>query len=397
MFWNSYQSISGFAQFLTSYLCLLLGFISNIMRYSCKLRKILLTFIILKGLSLSVIGNNFFNRFGGAVHRGYVMAHDSEMTNLSRDPFPFFHFTLTGQTQGHRQWHHTYNFPSLGFDFIFGDLGYPEVLGRSFAFLPHIRLNLFQSEIVNLRLQHGLGLAYLTRTYDSNSNEENIAIGTAMNLALNMSFEAEWQLAGSLHLVTGFSLSHYSNGKVETPNKGLNIPSVKLGMFYSFQDPPTFMESPVHMSPDRVRELVVIGSAGFTSSYPPGLEKSARYAITSTYHFPIREKHRLGIGYDFFYSYPEKRMPTENHDLSNDSPFVNHGIHLSFQQDFSRMAFIIHSGFYLWDPDDYRRYVYYHRAGFRYNLIGNLLLNLTLKTHLFRAEFIEWGVGYRIQ
>jgi hypothetical protein len=367
------------------------------MRYSCKLRKILLTFIALQAISLSVAGNSFFNRMGGAMHRGYVMAHDSQMTNLSRDPFPFFHFTITGQTQGHRQWHHTYNFPSLGFDFMFGDLGYPEVLGRSFAFFPHIRLNLFQSGIFNLRLQHGLGLAYLTRTFDSNNNEENIAIGTAINLAFNMSLEAEWQLADSWQLVTGMSLTHYSNGKIETPNKGLNIPSLKIGMMYAFRDAPVLMGTPVYTRSDRKRELLVIGSAGFTSAYPPGLDKSARYSLTSTYSFPIRQKHRLGLGYDFFYSHPEKRVPEEDHTVVDHSPFVNHGVHLAFQQDFARMAFVIHSGFYLWDHGKHRDYIYYHRAGFRYNVSRDFLINLTLKTHLFRAEFIEWGLGYIIR
>ena len=352
---------------------------------------------VLQSSILLKADNGFFNRIGGAVHRGYVMAHDSHMNHLSRDPFPFFHLTLTGQTNGNREWHHTYNFPSLGFDFVFGGLGYPEVLGRSFAFFPHIRLNLFQSDFFNLRLQHGFGLAYLTRVYDSETNDQNIAIGTSINLAPNMSLEAEWQLADAWQLITGLSLTHYSNGKIETPNKGLNIPSVKVGMMYAFKESPRLMETPVSTRPARVRELLIMGSAGFTSSYPPGLEKSARYSLTSTYHFPIRQKHRLGLGYDFFYSYPEKIVPSEGNTTHDNSPFINHGVHLAFQQDFSRFAFILHSGFYLWDPNDYRRYNYYHRAGFRYNVTGNFLLNISLKTHLFQAEFIEWGIGYTIR
>jgi hypothetical protein len=34
--------------------------------------------------------------------------------------------------------------------------------------------------------------------------------------------------------------------------------------------------------------------------------------------------------------------------------------------------------------------------GLRYQLNEHLLANLSLKAHLGQADFIEWGVGYKI-
>jgi hypothetical protein len=38
----------------------------------------------------------------------------------------------------------------------------------------------------------------------------------------------------------------------------------------------------------------------------------------------------------------------------------------------------------------------YNRIGFRHQWSDKWLISLSLKSHLFRADFIEWGMGYRI-
>ena len=38
----------------------------------------------------------------------------------------------------------------------------------------------------------------------------------------------------------------------------------------------------------------------------------------------------------------------------------------------------------------------YTRASLKYEVTPHLLLAIGLKTHLHRAEFIEWGLGYRL-
>ena len=38
---------------------------------------------------------------------------------------------------------------------------------------------------------------------------------------------------------------------------------------------------------------------------------------------------------------------------------------------------------------------FYTRASLQYALTNHIFLSLGLKTHLQKAEFIEWGLGYR--
>lgn len=330
-------------------------------------------------------GNRFFGEASVKIHGGYVLPHDKQMHHLSVDNFLLYQVSLSGQTRGNKAWHHLYNHPYLGFDLLFGGLGYDEVLGRALAFFPHIRTGLLHTSSLSLELKHGLGLAYLTRSYHPVNNEENIAIGSAMNIAVHSSLNLNWQFTPEWRLLAGLSLTHFSNGKIETPNKGLNIPSAHLGIAHHFSKPELLPQSPASEKPQI--EWLAIAAGGFTASYPPGSGRSARYSFTTTWNYAVSKKHKLGLGYDFFFSYPEKGE-------GNGNPFINHGLHFSFQQDYSRMAVVLHNGVYLWDPAGERQYFYYHRAGLRYRAGERLIVNLSLKTHLFQAEFIEWGVGY---
>jgi len=38
---------------------------------------------------------------------------------------------------------------------------------------------------------------------------------------------------------------------------------------------------------------------------------------------------------------------------------------------------------------------FYTRASFKYALTNHVFISLGLKTHLQKAEFIEWGLGYK--
>lgn len=331
-------------------------------------------------------------RLDVAFHGGFIMAHDSQMQHLTRGHFVLNQLSVSRQTSGSHSWHNLYGHPYLGFSFLHGDLGYPEVLGRAFAFFPHIRLPMYRADSWGVYLQHGLGMGYLTRYFKRLDNYKNMAIGSPWNIALNISLEFQWSFYSAWQLNSGFSLTHFSNGRTQTPNKGINIPGFKMGVSRRLGEP----RNTENAVPEPLSSgLLVTAAAGSSAGYPPGSGAYARYSFNATYHMPVSKKHRLGLGYDFFAS--ENRIkPESNLSQKEAQHIINHGLHFSFQQQFGQVAFIIHNGLYLWDPEDFREYFFYQRAGFRYHAGNNILLNLTLKTHLFKAEFIEWGVGYKI-
>ena len=335
-----------------------------------------------------------FNRAELSVNYGFLAPHSPDMLHLYQGNFPIYKLSFSGLTAGSRDWHQLYRFPRIGVDLTYSDLIYPEVLGKAFAIMPNITFSIFQYRSFKLGLKNGLGLGYLTKKYHRLDNYRNTAIGSNINLALFMGLEGEFALNNNINITTGVGLSHYSNGRTQMPNKGINIPSAKLGVTIGHPDKQPALRD---RSPDsRESELMLVASGGSSAVYPIGSEKSPRAGITALYNIPVNIRHKLGFGYDMFYYYNREHLLSHLDEVEHIQWHFNHGVYISFQLDFCRTAFFIQKGVYLYDKHDFQQSLFYHRVGFRHNVYKNLMLNLSLKTHFFRAQFIEMGVGYKI-
>jgi hypothetical protein len=72
---------------------------------------------------------------------------------------------------------------------------------------------------------------------------------------------------------------------------------------------------------------------------------------------------------------------------------IRPGIHIGHQLEFSKLTVATQIGYYIYAKDKSDGPIY-SRFALRYKLNSKLLLNLALKTHYAKADFIEWGVGY---
>ena len=335
----------------------------------------------------------FFHRIDYAAHGGFIAPHQSTMRHLTKGHFVMQHLSLSGKARGQFAWHQVYNFPEMGLNFLYTRLAYPDVLGEAYSLFPHVLLRITGNDRFGLYARHGLGIAYLTKVFDLNDNFRNNAIGSHFNIALNMSVESRWNFHSGWTVITGMSLTHFSNGRVQTPNKGINIPGFKLALAWDFIPQAAAIKEFPELPHERKPTVIFMATSGTSASYPPGSAFNRRMSLNTTANFPLGKKVRLGAGYDFFRSEHKIKIPGE---FDQTGFFSLHGLHLAFQQDFSRMAFVIQKGVYVYDKRDFSENRYYHRAGFRYNVYRNFLLNLTLKTHFFKAETIEWGLGYML-
>ncbi len=341
-------------------------------------------------------GNSFFYKAEAAAHFGFVWPHDPDLDNLYTGFFPFFQVSVSGTTRGNEPWHHWYNFPDLGFTFMFADLNYPDVLGRAFSLWPHISFTLFQGSSVNLHLRYGVGIGYLDNWYREQENEENMAISAPLNIAMNTALKAGFAVSENFFLHGGIGMTHFSNGRTRTPNKGLNIPSAQLELTYQFQPRPPLPERRKDFSEPDKYGLSLYLAGGYNELYPPGGSKYPEFTLSSTLNRSLSLKSRVGLGADVFWGLSDKAVLSRK-DQKPDGQFklLKPGIHLSYEQVFSNTSFIVHQGLYLYARQDEDGRTY-NRAGFRHYLGDRFQINLTIKSHLFRADFVEWGMGYRL-
>lgn len=324
-------------------------------------------------------------------HYGFVWPHDPVLKPLARGPFGFQQIILSRAVDGSRPWHRVYAQARMGMSLTYADMAYPGVLGRSWAWMAHAGFPLYENRFLLIRARQGLGLAWITQVFDPVDNPGNQAIGSHLNIAAQLSFELHGFARSPLRPLLGLSLSHFSNGRTRTPNKGINIPSVKLGLVY---EPPVISAPTEPLAYERVWELLTIASGGFSALYPPGSGPFAEWGVNLTANYRWNLKRKTGLGLDVFYSYSDGELLRRGHRDYHDLALLKPGLFVAYQQDFGRLAFLLHGGAYLYALQQAEGLLY-NRAGFRYALHDRWILNLTLKTHLFRADFIEWGLGYR--
>jgi hypothetical protein len=352
--------------------------------------------LLLTGINRPVqlpAGEPFFHRIDISLHGGFLLPHDKSMQHLSKGHFLMQQIILSGQTRGVRPWHSIYNYPELGVGFLFSNLAYPEVLGFAYSVLPMIGFELFNSNNFYLFSRYGVGLAWLSKTYNKENNFTNIGIGQNLNIAIHASLEMRFKIMPQWFLFSGLSLTHFSNGRVKVPNKGLNIPSARLGINYNLQPERQKFATTYKNGPQRKPELVMVAAGGISSHYPPGSKPLGRFSFNTTGNIPLNKKNRIGIGYDLFLA---EALIREDWEIVKEGYFIMQGVSIGFQQDYSRVAFILHKGIYFQDQNNLKDKIFYHRTGFRINPYGDIILNITLKSHYFRAETIEWGLGYKL-
>ncbi len=338
----------------------------------------------------------FFTRINGAAYGAWVWPHGTNMDQLNTGLFPKFHLSLSGTVDGAKPWHHAYNFPDMGITFMYADLGYPEMLGKAFGAFPHILLPLARKNKLSLNFHFGLGAAWLTNYYNEPDNEGNIAISKPLNILLNTSLEAAYAISDGFSLRAGFGLTHFSNGKTRTPNKGLNIPAFKFALARHMKPDPVLPERNFLRQTEAPWSLRVFGAGGYTRLYPPGGPAFAEFTLSTTLGRPISQKVLLGVGADVFWGYSDREVLRRlDREPASPAGLLKPGLHVSYEQLFGKTSFIIKQGIYLYaaNNEDGKGY---NRVGLRHQFSEKWLISLTLKSHLFQADYIEWGFGYRI-
>lgn len=274
----------------------------------------------------------------------------------------------------------------------------------------------------------------------------NNLIGSIVNVYLTTGANFNFPITKQFALHADFGYMHMSNGSVLQPNGGINILYAAVGGSYKldtedkigkYNKQEGFASLPYRWS------INITGSGGYRELY---YLDNKGYGIGSLHigaTYNICNWYALGGGIDAFYDgvfnqqggtrleglTADQRVEQLKHthfgryvilneDLSNK---FRVGVSLNNEFKIGRITAILDWGVYLYDPirlayytDDSYKHKYdkrpmlykydiekedgwnYFRLGVRCRVWDNLYVETAVKTHLSKAEMIEWGVGYRI-
>ena len=253
---------------------------------------------------------------------------------------------------------------------------------------------------LSLYYEWNFGLSAGWKPYDSYYNSYNTMIGSKVNAYINANFYLRWRLSPRVSLLSGLTVSHFSNGNTKIPNAGLNTIGGNIGLECNFyrKDDLKSLERKVALITQPFRrhftyDFVFFGSwhdrlVKTSDGFSPSPEAYPVFGFNFTPMYNLIFKLRLGVSLDGTFDgganlYTDGNVygSVDKSDIVRPPLGDQFALGLSGRAEYVMPFFVV-------------------GVGIGANVIGKNDLNmfyqlLTLKIALSRAVFLH--VGYRLQ
>ncbi len=320
---------------------------------------------------------------------GMLVAHRGVIANIPQEYAQAIEVSLYFNTKGLKNWQYDYKFPIVGVSLFAGKVGNQEILGDFYGSYGFIQLPIIRKPHYALTAKLASGIGYGTKVYDPVTNPKNAAISTHVNALICLGINNIFYF-GKNQLSFSADLTHFSNGANKTPNLGLNLPYLGLGYGRLIKQREQYRgeyEEVVY----RRRSINLTGIFSRKQIFPSGGKTYSIYAINANYRKIYNAKTGFEAGLDLISKQAilgyKPDIPKTQKDI------LQFGTYAAYVLPLEDLHFVVGMGIYLRDkyqPEDR----FYHRIGMRYEFKNHILVNLTLKSHWAKADYVEWGLGY---
>ncbi|MCS6980952.1 MAG: hypothetical protein N2110_07060 [Flavobacteriales bacterium] len=327
--------------------------------------------------------------------RGFLFAHSALMNAIGRGPNIAYEFFFEIQTSGAKPWELYHRLPPWRLFYNVADFSDPQHIGWVHSLGTEMSFPLVRNRRFYLGITGALGLGYVTKPYHPVYNNINAAVSAPVNYLLRPGLELAWQMHPQVALLGGLTFTHWSVGALTMPNLGMNIPAFSWGMRAGWNSrnlnaapPPTFQRPPWQL------EALLMG--GLKQVYPIGSGFYPTATLGLWIYRQFTPKSGFPAGLDVFWDESAKmRMYRKYHSYGYTLHTFRAGLFAGYEFVINRFSLYFHFGGYFFWPDrlDTR---FYQRIGMRYRLRERGILNFSLKSHFFVADFVELGGGIRI-
>lgn len=342
----------------------------------------------------SYLGVNYFN--------GNIALHNNDLLHLIKGHPEGFILSWNKKTYGYKDWEQRYNFPDYGVTYAYQNLK-NDVLGKISSLYAHYNFYFFKR---NVMLRIAQGLAYTNSPYHKETNFRNTAYGSHImsSTFLMLNYKKE-RLFDRFGLQAGFTLLHYSNANVKAPNNSTNTVAFNVGVTYNLDDfEPEYQTNIIDEGKQKFTEPIKYNVAfrtGINESDIVGSGQFPFYILSGYADKRINRKSALQFGTDVFFSnflkeliyYKSVSFPEDN--ISGNEDYKRVGVFVGHELFVNRTSLVTQLGYYMYYPFDFEGRTYM-RIGLKRYFGKKWFGALTLKTHLTKAEAVEFGIGLRL-
>ena len=343
-------------------------------------------------------------------------------TNLARREMHNFNAFSLGfgwQTTGRHEWEHIHNFPAFGFGIYKPHFENCCEIGHPFSLYAFYRGTLWRNGNHSLHYNIDGGWAFGWKRYDLETNPYNVAVGTNNSVHISAGAEYDYTFDKKLHLGVGLNVSHFSNGCMRKPNKGLNTLSPYVRVIYEFEQPEKLIaRRRADFGRMKGNEIALTVGAGFKrdqyneiwgDGYLHDLyQDTPRYFITSLQAAYLRQYGHMGkygCGLSIIYNdWIGSTLRIENYKAVGyeRTSFARRMMYALFMQHefcIDKLSVVAQLGVNVWHARHISQDVswFYQRLGLKYVLPWNQFIGANIYAqYCSQAVFVEWNMGYTL-
>lgn len=307
------------------------------------------------------------------------------------------------QLSGKKLWQQYHRYPKYGFGMHYSDLVKDRsdtVVGNPFSLFGFYSEPLVRFGRFTLASDLSIGLSYTGLTHDFETNPYNDVIASHINLYFDFNLNLNMEVTPGIGLIAGYGLTHYSNGRMHMPQKGVNNWGWTFGMNWLLNGPVKefiYRETSEYKENESIQLMYAIGTV---EGVLTGTTTKLRFftsSFTMDYVYQFSPKGALTFGMDVLYDGSlERAIKGVQPDEVSTWQQMYLASHMGYHFIVDRFTFMFNIGTYFVQHSNDRGW-YYSRAGGRYRITDKLHAHICIKTkNGIRADWIEWGAAYQI-
>lgn len=326
--------------------------------------------------------------FGLKSQYGFILPHAKSIRHLSNSRPYGMELDYGWILSRENDWERCNCYSRAGFALSYVNFDNSEVLGSATNLIMFAEPYLNYGSDVWMSLRMGVGPSYISKLYDEETNPENLFFSTHLSYIIHLDLMLNFRLTDHWNGKIFGKYNHISNGGVEQPNKGMNFPTIGVGMDY-VPDPPELVER----EPLPIKQEGIIPSAAVFGAMKNVVEGASEVKKrTLGYGFLVKGRHKIGkinalnLGFEGYWDGAVKEKSEGTKEHRQFSLLAGHDL------TFGRFIFSQYWGTYLYAP--YYKKNFFQRYSLTYNLIGNLRVGVNLKAHAEVAQNFSVHVAY---
>lgn len=324
---------------------------------------------------------------------GFLLKHSDFLKELG-DAYPVaVRLDWSKHLITRRSWEFCNCFPRVGVSMAYWNWDNSDVLGSGISALGYVEPYMRTHKRTNFFFRAGMGGVYLSNPYDEVENPMNLSYSTKLAFFLMVGAGINYRINKQLNLRLAAKYNHISNGGNRTPNKGLNFPSLSVGINSSLATVnfPSLSKNDTQQPPEDKKRISLVHFSGWSNASVGDTNQFYVFGLAGNYARWIGGRSALTFGTEWIVDLSRK----EQIELAGTNQSFHQGAILAGHEFWlGRVTFSQVFGVYYFK--EYRNTdAIYQRYGLTYSITRNILAGMNLKTHRHVADFFDFRLGYR--